>query len=168
MQSSSAWHCGSGNLQDPDELERIYRGVELYTFGGYDGGSFNQDETRAIMRYNLEEETWTVHGYMPVVRIYPAVVTYGDFIYVIGTGVSLNEEKVVFCNRWMYVGGSNADCSSSAASTDRGPSNTFFRYTPAANSWFQLPPMNSRRMHATAIAFSGIIMVFGGQDETDR
>ncbi|XP_055335995.1 uncharacterized transmembrane protein DDB_G0289901-like isoform X2 [Paramacrobiotus metropolitanus] len=120
--------------------EKIYRGVMIFAFGGYDGISFNQETCRQVLRYDLASETWDVVGEMPCVRIYPAVVTYGDHIYIIG--------------------GANADCSSSMMSPDRGPSNQMFRYTPSSNSWLECPPMNYKRMHLAAAAAFGMILVF--------
>ncbi|XP_055335996.1 kelch-like protein 1 isoform X3 [Paramacrobiotus metropolitanus] len=128
--------------------EKIYRGVMIFAFGGYDGISFNQETCRQVLRYDLASETWDVVGEMPCVRIYPAVVTYGDHIYIIG--------------------GANADCSSSMMSPDRGPSNQMFRYTPSSNSWLECPPMNYKRMHLAAAAAFGMILVFGGQDEWEN
>lgn len=128
--------------------ERAAR-LELIIVGGYNGVSFDMEETRNIYKFNADQQYWDFIGEMPAPRFHHCAIVHDPHIYVIG-GASVNCTEV-------SKSGDEAQVLS--------PTNTLYRFTPERREWAEMAHMGTRRVFHTAVCAFGSIFVFGGQDE---
>nr|XP_039263666.1 LOW QUALITY PROTEIN: kelch-like protein 12 [Styela clava] len=120
-------------LDGPKSLEGPGLSVfqnKIYCFGGFLTGHL----INIISQYDAGSDVWKIVGDMPVVNSYPAFVTVGESIYILG--------------------GVDEDCLEST--------NTVRRFNPIINHWQSLSPMLVARHGFHAFAIQCFIYAVGG------